>query len=225
MDKSKSDSNLGAQVKKHLEELGIETPMVQTNSTHQAKIDEIESKFTDIMNVMGMDLTDDSLVETPKRVAKMFMNEIFWGLDYDNFPKATTVENKMKYDEMIIEKDVTVMSNCEHHILPILGSATIAYIPGKKVLGLSKIPRIVEFFSRRPQIQERLTQQIGETLKFILGTDDVAVSIDAEHMCVKTRGVEDPCSSTITNYISGVFRDNPHTRQEFFGAVYSDKKK
>jgi GTP cyclohydrolase I len=164
-------------------------------------------------------LSDDSLIETPKRVAKMWINEIYWGLEPKNFPKCTTVDNKMHYDEMVIERNITSMSTCEHHLVTIDAKAFVAYIPNEKVLGLSKLNRIVEYFSRRPQIQERLTAQIAETLKFILGTDNVAVVVDGVHYCVKSRGVEDVTSSTITSSLHGCFREVPEARAEFMNFV------
>jgi|TARA_R110002074_G_scaffold334242_2_gene504496 GTP cyclohydrolase I len=169
------------------------------------------------MDTLGLDLSDDSLTDTPKRVAKMYVNEIFWGLDYDAFPKCTTVNNKMHYDEMVVERNINVQSNCEHHFVVIDGLATVAYIPNERVLGLSKINRIVEYFSKRPQIQERLTEQIYYALQYILGTDNIAVLIDAQHYCVKSRGVEDVGSSTITSKLGGGFRDkdDPGLRAEF----------
>jgi GTP cyclohydrolase I len=176
------------------------------------------------MRVLGLDLSDDSLIETPKRVAKMYVNEIFWGLDYDAFPKCTTVDNKMKYDEMVIERNVNVQSNCEHHFVVIDGVATVAYIPKQKVLGLSKINRIVEYFAKRPQIQERLTEQVYHALQFILETDDIAVVIDAQHYCVKSRGVEDVGSSTVTSKIGGVFKSDPSVRLEFMNIVNACKR-
>jgi GTP cyclohydrolase I len=166
-----------------------------------------------------MDMSDDSLMETPKRMAKMWVNETMWGLEYENFPKCTAVQNKMHYDEMVIEKDVTVMSQCEHHGVVIDGVAHIAYIPNHKVLGLSKLNRVTEYFSKRPQIQERLTVQIAEALKFILETQDVAVIVDAKHYCVKSRGVEDMLSSTTTSHMSGVFRDKSEPRAEFLQLI------
>ncbi|NDG80080.1 MAG: GTP cyclohydrolase I FolE, partial [Synechococcaceae bacterium WB8_1B_057] len=164
----------------------------------KGKIEVIEQLFTQIMQALNLDLSDDSLAETPKRVAKMYVNEIFWGLDWEAFPKCTTVENKMKYDEMVIERNINVQSNCEHHFVVIDGVATVAYIPKDKVLGLSKINRIVEYFSKRPQIQERLTEQVFHALSYILDTANIAVVIDAQHYCVKSRGVEDVGSSTTT---------------------------
>jgi len=171
------------------------------------------------MSVLGMDLEDDSLTETPKRVAKMFLNEIFWGLDTDNFPKMTTINNKMKYDEMIISKGVKVSSTCEHHFLPIIGEAYIAYIPNEKVLGLSKLNRVVEYFSKRPQVQERLTEQVFFALSYILETEDIAVLIDAKHTCVSTRGVEDYNSTTITSKLGGLFIENSKVRSEFLKLI------
>lgn len=216
----KNDPQLGKQVNEHLKQLGIETPMlpphpVFDSEAHRAeRQDEIEDHLAKIMALIGLDLTDDSLTDTPRRVAKMFMNEIFKGLDYDNFPKCTVIENKMHVDEMVLERNITLNSTCEHHLLPIIGSAHVAYIPGKKVLGLSKMNRIVQFFAARPQVQERLTAQIHAALCFILETEDVAVVIEAEHMCVKTRGVEDACSDTVTSKVGGVFRKST-TRAEF----------
>jgi len=167
------------------------------------------------MNTLGLDLTDDSLIDTPKRVAKMYVNEIFWGMDYKAFPKCTAVSNKMEYDEMVVERGINVQSNCEHHFVVIDGVATVGYIPSRKVLGLSKMNRIVEYFSKRPQIQERLTEQIYHALSYILDTDHIAVLIDAQHFCVKSRGVEDVGSSTVTSKLGGVFRKDPMVRAEF----------
>ena len=164
-DKNKADPELGRKVHEYLVKMGVETPTVENNLSRSDKIDIIERKFKDIMETLGLDLNDDSLTDTPKRVAKMYVGEIFWGLDHEAFPKCTTVENKMKYDEMVIERNVSVQSNCEHHFVVIDGLATVAYIPNEKVLGLSKINRIVEYFSKRPQIQERLTEQIYHALQ------------------------------------------------------------
>jgi len=175
------------------------------------------------MTMLGLDLNDDSLIETPKRIAKMYVNEIFWGLDYEAFPKCTTVDNKMKYDEMVIERNVNVQSNCEHHFVVIDGVATVGYIPNEKVLGLSKINRVVEYFSKRPQIQERLTEQIYYALQYILDTDNIGVVIDAQHFCVKSRGVEDVGSSTVTSKLGGVFKSDPSVRSEFMNIVNNCK--
>jgi len=214
--KTKTDPELGQRVHEHLLKSGVETPTVNNSIDRKAKIEIIENAFTNIMLTLGLDLSDDSLIETPKRVAKMYVNEIFWGLDYDAFPKCTTVNNKMQYNEMVVERNVNVQSNCEHHFVVIDGLATVAYVPKQKVLGLSKINRIVEYFSKRPQIQERLTEQIFHTLQFILETEDVAVMIDAQHYCVKSRGVEDTGSSTVTSRLGGGFKTDPAARAEFY---------
>ena len=222
--KTKCDPALGLAVHAHLVKRGVETPVIENNLSRNDKIDIIETKFRDIMEALGLDLTDDSLIETPKRVAKMYVGEIFWGLDYEAFPKCTTVQNKMKYDEMVIERNVNVQSNCEHHFVIIDGVATVGYIPNEKVLGLSKINRIVEYFSKRPQIQERLTEQVYYALEYILGTEDIAVVIDARHYCVAARGVEDVGSSTLTSKLGGSFRTNPAVRAEFMNLVNSCKR-
>ena len=214
--KTKTDLVLGQQVHEYLVKMGVETPTFNVSMDRKDKISEIEKSFSHIMQVLGLDLNDDSLMETPKRVAKMYVNEIFWGLDYDAFPKCTTVNNKMKYNEMVVERNVNVQSNCEHHFVVIDGLATVAYVPKDKVLGLSKINRIVEYFSKRPQIQERLTEQIFHTLQYILDTQDVAVLIDAQHYCVKSRGVEDTGSSTVTVRLGGGFKNHPEVRNEFY---------
>jgi GTP cyclohydrolase I len=214
--KTKCDPELGQRVHEHLVKMGVETPTKPNNMDRKDKIELIESYFEGIMMAMGLDLSDDSLTDTPKRVAKMYVNEIFWGLDYEAFPKCTTVDNKMKYNEMVCERNVSVQSNCEHHFVVIDGLATVAYVPKDKVLGLSKINRIVEYFSKRPQIQERLTEQVFHTLQFILETEDVAVMIDAQHYCVKSRGVEDTGSSTVTTRLGGGFKSDPAARAEFY---------
>lgn len=217
LQKSKTNPELGIEVQKYLESIGMDTPVVKNkiNQDDEYKISVIESKVRDIMDVLGLDLTDDSLIDTPRRVAKMYVKEKFWGLKPEYFPKCTVIDNKMNYNEMVIENNIRVLSDCEHHLVQIDGYANVAYIPKNKVLGLSKLNRIVEYFSRRPQVQERLTQQIGEALKFILETDDVAVSINARHFCVISRGVEDQGSYTVTNYLSGCF-EQPEVRKEFF---------
>jgi GTP cyclohydrolase I len=220
--KTKCDPELGQKIHQHLVNMGVETPMTQTYSSvldRKEKIGIIELHMKNIMEVLGLDLSDDSLIETPKRVAKMYVNEIFWGLDYDAFPKCTTVDNKMKYDEMVVERNVNVQSNCEHHFVVIDGVATVGYIPKQKVLGLSKINRIVEYFSKRPQIQERLTEQVYHALQYILETDNIAVVIHAQHYCVKSRGVEDTGSSTVTSKLGGVFKTDPNVRTEFMRLV------
>lgn len=218
-DKTKTDPLLGQKVHEHLVSVGVETPVVDNGLSRKEKIDKIENYFDHIVSTLGLDLEDDSLIDTPKRVAKMYVNEIFWGLDYDAFPKATVVENKMQYNEMVVEKGVSVQSYCEHHFVNIDGLATVAYVPNKKVLGLSKMNRIVEYFSRRPQIQERLTEQIYHALSFILETENVAVMIDAKHFCVKSRGVEDTQCSTVTSRLGGSFKAHPEVRAEFLALL------
>jgi len=216
--KTKTDPELGQKVHQHLVKMGVETPIKESGQIidRKGKIEVIEVLFANIMTTLGLDLTDDSLVDTPKRVAKMYVNEIFWGLDYDAFPKCTAVDNKMKYNEMVCERNINVQSNCEHHFVVIDGLATVAYVPNQKVLGLSKINRIVEYFSKRPQIQERLTEQVFHALQYILETEDVAVMIDAQHYCVKSRGVEDTGSSTVTSKLGGGFKSDPAARAEFY---------
>jgi GTP cyclohydrolase I len=217
----KTDPELGAKVEEYLRSKGVHTPTVSEALAvdSKKKIAKIEKQFAVIMETLGLDLTDDSLMDTPKRVAKMFTNEIFWGLQPENFPKCTVIDNKMGYDEMVIEKDITVMSNCEHHFVTIDGKAHIAYIPKGKVLGLSKMNRIVEYFSRRPQVQERIAEQVYHALSFILGTEDVAVVIEGTHYCVKSRGVEDHNSYTLTAKLGGCFRAEPETRAEFMALI------
>ncbi len=178
------------------------------------KIELIEKHFSEIMQILGLDLTDDSLKGTPHRVAKMYVKEIFSGLNPANKPKISMFDNKYKYNQMLVEKDITFYSNCEHHFVPIIGKAHIAYISNGKVIGLSKINRVVKYFAQRPQVQERLTMQIANELRQILGTNDVAVLIDAEHLCVSSRGVNDVSSSTVTAEYTGKFND-PNVRNEF----------
>lgn len=178
------------------------------------KIEAIEEKFRDIMEIIGLDLTDDSLRGTPRRVAKMFVKEIFYGLNPANKPDVSLFDNKFRYKEMLVERDVAVKSFCEHHFLPITGKAHVGYISSGKVIGLSKINRLVDYYSRRPQVQERLTVQIAEELQRVLNTSDVAVIIDAGHMCVSCRGINDDSSSTVTSFYGGRFGD-PQVRDEF----------
>jgi GTP cyclohydrolase I len=182
------------------------------------KIELIEKHFKEIMNVLGLDLSDDSLKGTPKRVAKMYVKEIFGGLNPKNKPKPTLFENKYKYSQMLVERNIAVYSNCEHHFVPITGKAHVAYISSGKVIGLSKLNRIVQYYSQRPQVQERLTIQIANELKEILQTEDVAVVIDAHHMCVSSRGVKDTDSSTVTAEYSGKFLD-ADTKAEFLNHI------
>lgn len=202
-------------VKDALERRGLETPMQPNLATPAEKKEKIEQHMREILNLLGLDLTDDSLEETPQRIAKMYVDEIFSGLDYANFPKITVIENKMKVSEMVKVKDITLTSTCEHHLVTIDGSAAVAYIPRGKIIGLSKINRIVRFFAQRPQVQERMTQQILVALQTLLESDDVAVTIDATHYCVKSRGVMDATSVTTTTALGGIFKSNPATRAEF----------
>ncbi len=187
----------------------IDTPMREDAFaiSDEEKMAIIEDKFRDIMETMGLDLTDDSLRGTPHRVAKMFIKEIFYGLNPENKPKISVFENKFKYGEMLVEKNINMNSTCEHHFLPIVGKAHVAYISNGEVIGLSKINRIVDYYARRPQVQERLTVQIADELRRILKTDDVAIIIDAKHMCVSSRGIQDESSSTVTAEYSGKFKD------------------
>ena len=219
--KIKTDPVLGKKVHEHLVSIGVETPVIDNGLSSTEKIDKIKDNFNQILDTLGLDRRDDSITDTPKRIAKMYVNEIFWGLNYEAFPKATVVENKMKYNEMVVVKDISVQSNCEHHLVVIDGLAAVAYVPHKKVLGLSKINRIVEYFAKRPQIQERLTEQIYHALSFILETEDVAVMIDAQHYCVKSRGVEDTGSSTVTSRLGGGFKSDHKARAEFLALARS----
>lgn len=218
----KTDPALGKQVEDYLTNIGVNTPMVGVKDSSDEKISYIQEHMHAILSKMGLDMTDDSLSGTPRRVAKMFINEIFWGLDYRNFPRMMTIDNKMDCDEMIVENGITIYSDCEHHIRPIVGKAAVAYIPNKKVLGISKMARVCEYFSRRPQVQERLTSQIFHSLQYILDTDNVAVHISAMHLCVAQRGVEDTQASTITNKFGGSFKNKAATRAEFFTSIRSN---
>lgn len=215
------DAILGKKVHDHLVSLGLETPMTPNDYARGHKIELIEERMKEIMQIIGLDVTDDSLIETPRRIAKMWVNEFFSGLDYNNFPKCTTVENKMAApDEFVCVKNIQVISMCEHHFLPFAnfdgkGGAVIAYIPKSTVLGLSKLSRLTEYFASRPQIQERLTNQIAEALKVILDTDDVAVYIDATHTCMSLRGSKDPSASTATCAMGGRFLVDANIRSEF----------
>lgn len=194
----------------------LETPLRPDafKLTEEQKIEKIQHHFREILTTLGMDLNDDSLNKTPYRVAKMYVKEIFSGLDPNNKPKVSLFENKFGYNQMLVEKDINVNSQCEHHLVPIFGKAHIAYIANGEVIGLSKINRIVDYYCKRPQVQERLTRQIAEELKQVLKTEDVAVVLDAKHMCVSSRGIKDVNSSTITAAISGQFQ-NEATRLEF----------
>ena len=202
-------------VRRALIERGIETPMLETGLDRQQKYERIRDSFGDIAKTLGLDLSDDSLRETPQRIAKMYVDEIFSGLDYGCFPKITVIDNKMQVEEMVLVDDIDVTSTCEHHFVTIDGRARVAYLPRAKIIGLSKINRIVRFFAQRPQVQERLTQQILVALQILLETDDVAISINAVHYCVKSRGVMDTNSTTRTTALGGVFKQDSATRSEF----------
>ncbi len=199
----------------------LETPMKENafELDDQTKIQLIEKKFGEIMDILGLDLQDDSLKGTPHRVAKMYVKEIFRGLNPANAPKIALFQNKYRYSEMLIERDITLYSNCEHHFVPIVGKVHVGYISSGKVIGLSKINRVVEFFAKRPQVQERLTVQISNYLSDILETKDVAVVVDARHLCVSSRGVEDTSSSTLTASYLGKFNEK-ETREEFLRHIY-----
>lgn len=202
-------------VRRALVERGLETPMIDNGYTRDEKYAIIREAFTDITGALGLDLTDDSLCETPHRIAKMYVDEIFSGLDYRQFPKISVIDNKMRVEEMVRVDGIDLTSTCEHHFVTIDGQAKVAYIPDRKIIGLSKINRIVRFFAQRPQVQERLTQQVLVALQVLLETENVAVTMDAVHYCVKSRGVMDSNSSTRTTALGGVFKSNPDTRAEF----------
>lgn len=199
---------------------GVETPM-KPNAfalTDEKKKEHIADLFAQIMDVMGLDLKDDSLKGTPMRVAKMYIDEIFSGLNPVNKPKVALFDNKYQYNQMLVEKDITFYSNCEHHFVPIIGRAHVAYISSGKVIGLSKLNRIVQYFAKRPQVQERLTNQIALELQSILDTEDVAVIIDAKHLCVSSRGIKDDTSATVTSFYGGKF-NSPEKIQELYNYI------
>jgi len=202
-------------VRNTLLQQGLETPMIDTGLNAEQKYQRIKELMSDVVSTLGLDLSDDSLAETPHRIAKMYVHEIFSGLDYSEFPKLSVIDNKMGANEMVKVRDIDLTSTCEHHFVTIDGVAKVAYIPKDKIIGLSKINRVVRFFGQRPQVQERLTRQILVALQALLQTDDVAVSIDATHYCVKSRGVQDTNSQTSTTALGGCFKENIHTRAEF----------
>ena len=208
------------QFHKHYPTISIETPLHPEafNLTDDEKIKLIGSHFRSIMNILGLDLADDSLSETPGRVAKMYVKEFFSGLNPANKPAISLFENKYNYDRIIIEKNITFYSTCEHHFVPIMGKAHIGYISSGKVIGLSKLNRIVQYFAQRPQVQERLTLQIAQELRVALNTQDVAIVIDAAHLCVAARGIKDSQSSMITSEFCGVFQE-PDRRNEFMSLI------
>lgn len=215
LEKNRTDPELGLLVRRNLINRGIETPITPIRNDGPQKIERLGKLFGEVLETLGVDTEDDSMRDTPSRIAKMLVNETMWGLETDNFPAITTFDIASTYSQTVQETGITIMSCCEHHWATIDGFATIAYIPRNKVLGLSKLNRIAEYFSRRPQVQERLTLQIAETLKFILGTEEVAVAIDAKHYCVKARGVGDANAITRTTSLHGAFLRDQSTRQEF----------
>lgn len=196
--------------------ISFETPLKPNafELNDEEKIELITGHFNNILNILGLDLTDDSLKDTPKRIAKMYVKEIFSGLNPANKPVPTLFENPYQYKEMLVEKNIEIFSNCEHHFVPITGKAHVAYISNGKVIGLSKLNRIVRYYSQRPQVQERLTIQIAEEIKRVMGTEDVAVMIDASHHCVSSRGIRDSGSTTITSSFNGKFKEQA-TKNEF----------
>ncbi|MFC1701159.1 GTP cyclohydrolase I FolE [Pseudomonadota bacterium] len=202
-------------VRNTLIEHGLETPMIETGLSSEEKYRRISENMLQVLETLGLDLSDDSLAETPHRIAKMYVHEIFSGLDYRHFPKLSLIDNKMGANEMVKVNKIDLTSTCEHHFVTIDGYAKVAYIPKDTIIGLSKINRIVRFFGQRPQVQERLTRQILVALQVLLDTRDVAVSIDATHYCVKSRGVMDSNSTTSTTALGGCFKENIHTRAEF----------
>lgn len=220
----KTDARLGQQVHQHLLSMGLETPMIQpkVNAPREEKVRIIAEATSTMLTALGLDLTDDSLVDTPNRVAKMWVDDFMWGLNYDNFPKCTTVENKMSAPDEFVAVTCSTNSQCEHHLLSIIPAGglnkpavVVAYIPGEQVLGLSKISRIVDFFAARPQVQERLTHQILEAMKFVTKSNDVAVFASMAHLCMSTRGAKDAAADTVTCAMGGKFLDNPYVRTEF----------
>jgi GTP cyclohydrolase I len=187
--------------------------------SEEEKVEKIQEHVAAILEILGMDLTDDSLKGTPKRVAKAYVKEIFGGLNPERRPSASTFENKYEYGEMLVEKNITLYSTCEHHLLPIIGKAHIAYISNGKVVGLSKMNRIVDYYAKRPQVQERLTLQVIEELQRILKTENVACIIDAKHLCVNSRGIRDVASSTVTAEYGGIFKTDETLRKEFLSYI------
>jgi GTP cyclohydrolase I len=219
---AKNNPELGREVNKFLDTKGINTPVTElVKVDREVKMAKVADLTKEMLEVLGLDLTDDSLEETPMRVAKMYVDEIFSGLRYDTFPKCTTVENKFCHgDEFVLEKNITLYSDCEHHLRPIIGHAHIAYIPGEKVLGLSKLNRITQYFAQRPQVQERLTQQIAESIAFITDSQDVMVVVEAAHTCVSQRGIKDTQSSTVTACCLGQFGEaNSELRKEVMNNI------
>ena len=215
---ARSLSNDAVAVRSALIERGLETPLLPDQLSRDEKYTRLRELMGEVCTTLGLDLTDDSLCETPHRIAKMYVDEVFRGLSYENFPKVTVIDNKMQVEEMVTVRDISVTSTCEHHFVTIDGGSKVAYIPGSRIIGLSKINRVVRFFAQRPQVQERLTQQVLVALQTLLETEDVAVSIDATHYCVKSRGVMDVNSRTQTTALGGQFKADSRTRAEFLSA-------
>lgn len=215
----KCDPILGKKIHEHLVALKLETPMIKTEYSSIEKKSIIEESVTNIMNVLGLDLSNDSMANTPKRIAKMYVDEVMYGLEYEKFPRIMTFENSFHDAGMVVERNIQVKSLCSHHLVPTIGQATIGYIPDQKVIGLSKLNRIVDFFARRPQEQERFGVQLKETLKYILETPNVAVYIKAKHYCVSWRGVEDDTSEFVTANLSGIFLSDSIVRNEFYSVA------
>ncbi|AKO45408.1 GTP cyclohydrolase I FolE [[Haemophilus] ducreyi] len=213
-------SSEAQKVRKALIKKGIETPTIELTQDKDSRRAEIEQHMRSVLELLGLDLRDDSLEETPHRLAKMYVDEIFSGLDYATFPKITTIENRMKVSEMVLVDDITLTSTCEHHFVTIDGKVAVAYYPKKWVIGLSKINRVVQFFAQRPQVQERFTEQILTAFQTILETEDVAIYVKAMHFCVKCRGIKDSNSYTVTSAFGGVFLDDRETRKEFLNLIH-----
>ena len=211
----KTDRKLGYEVKRYLIKKGVETPIIDVKLGRDEKIDLIRANMRTIIEVLGLDTTDDSISGSAERVAKMYIDELCSGLDYGNFPACTVFDNKMGYDQMVLQKDITFHSMCEHHFVNFHGLAQVGYIPNGNVVGLSKLNRVVNFFARRPQVQERLNEQIFYALEYILGTSDIAVLMQAEHLCVKSRGIHDQNSGMTTSKLGGRFFDVSKLRSEF----------
>ena len=211
----KTDRELGKKVQEYLIECGVETPVLESKLNESEKIDLIRDNMETVIDVLGLDREDDSIGGTADRVAKMLVSELCYGLSYNRFPKITVFDNKMNYDSMVIQKNITFHSLCEHHFVNFNGMAQVAYIPNGKVIGLSKLNRVVNFFARRPQVQERLNEQIFRALEFVLGTSDIAVLMEAQHLCVKSRGIGDQNSGMTTSKLGGAFFDDPRLRNEF----------
>jgi GTP cyclohydrolase IA len=221
---AKTDPVLGKQIHEYLVKKGVESPInysVYNSTTSDEKIEAIADHMTAALEILGFDLSNDSVHDTPHRLAKMWVSETMSGLDYNNFPKIMTFANQFKATGMVIERNIQSMSVCSHHIVTIDGTAFVAYIPKKKIIGLSKINRIVEYFSRRPQEAERLTLQIYHALSYILGTKNIAVFLTGTHYCVKSRGVKDANSTTSTVKLGGVFLKDPSVKEEFYAVVHA----